>query len=903
MNKPYLMLNNYFEIFKKKYWNFRNEIFSKLYEELDKGIFSLEDETNNKEILYLNAFKSTFYFKGIEKLKCCKVEKYGIILKDDDEDFMILINNLKKIKIKNRDDANEIIEEWICSAHYAIFLLYYVYNLVCAFPFFEDSSSEKMKEKSVYSNESNKSNNLSEVSESLSTINNMEKFLMNNKKNEIDTQYNINTEKIFTNRFNNKNSILKFDEKYLKKLYSEKYKYLKDYNFFSYNSNFFNFFLNIFEIKKKVIHLYRNKNFFEIINIISTLDFYYNHGKKKFLYLNMNIWDCINSKRKLKKYIAYSLVSCFEKNEFDKFDSFFTNIRQYINSIKDLLKILFNELDKLNKEILIIIEDIDFINLNFFIDSYNNYNNLTFLFIYDISKEKNKENFRNCINNVNNEMFCYRFLNLDKQNDNNNWLNFPFPKNQYESLLSSNIKTFLETQSFINLFEIFNYRSFYLNEKDNFDNNFLINHLVYINLKCEYEKNKIKISRIYFKDELIKKIYFSIYNKKLLEFLNQDENTINDVFQKEDGILFEKGIIYQIMMNKMKIDFEIFEINNLYCFDTDEIFKLKKLIDKNIFFKQVSSKGEKYDCGFLIQQDENIYIKLYQITKNKYQTELNKLKRNILNLDVEYMSNQLKKIGFKKIDKFSFGIISNYDLYSKYLNKDNNSSFLELRNFCKNQKYEFLLFNFKNLNFYIENNVNQKIFFINDNNQINFSENNEILFSFNDYYKLEFLDFPFITNNLIKKSTKQLNIKNELTKFIIEDDLKSNDKNNILILGNFINNINNEINSEIIQKNSKNNFGILSYGIVNKYEEYLSLNYKNNNLNYEKKIKKEKNQKIEEVFEINNEKILEKIKDIKTLKVVVFEVDSEEKFLGKKIKNEITNLFNSFKINKNKKLE
>jgi hypothetical protein len=267
------------------------------------------------------------------------------------------------------------------------------------------------------------------------------------------------------------------------------------------------------------------------------------------------------------------------------------------------------------------------------------------------------------------------------------------------------------------------------------------------------------------------------------------------------------------------------------------------------------------------------------------------------------MSNQLKKIGFKKIDKFSFGIISNYDLYSKYLNKDNNSSFLELRNFCKNQKYEFLLFNFKNLNFYIENNVNQKIFFINDNNQINFSENNEILFSFNDYYKLEFLDFPFITNNLIKKSTKQLNIKNELTKFIIEDDLKSNDKNNILILGNFINNINNEINSEIIQKNSKNNFGILSYGIVNKYEEYLSLNYKNNNLNYEKKIKKEKNQKIEEVFEINNEKILEKIKDIKTLKVVVFEVDSEEKFLGKKTKNEITNLFNSFKINKNKKLE
>ena len=389
----------------------------------------------------------------------------------------------------------------------------------------------------------------------------------------------------------------------------------------------------------------------------------------------------------------------------------------------------------------------------------------------------------------------------------------------------------------------------------------------------------------------------------MLEFLNQDENTINDVFQKEDGILFEKGIIYQIMMNKMKIDFEIFEINNLYCFDTDEIFKLKKLIDKNIFFKQVSSKGEKYDCGFLIQQDENIYIKLYQITKNKYQTELNKLKRNILNLDVEYMSNQLKKIGFKKIDKFSFGIISNYDLYSKYLNKDNNSSFLELRNFCKNQKYEFLLFNFKNLNFYIENNVNQKIFFINDNNQINFSENNEILFSFNDYYKLEFLDFPFITNNLIKKSTKQLNIKNELTKFIIEDDLKSNDKNNILILGNFINNINNEINSEIIQKNSKNNFGILSYGIVNKYEEYLSLNYKNNNLNYEKKIKKEKNQKIEEVFEINNEKILEKIKDIKTLKVVVFEVDSEEKFLGKKTKNEITNLFNSFKINKNKKLE
>ena len=362
-------------------------------------------------------------------------------------------------------------------------------------------------------------------------------------------------------------------------------------------------------------------------------------------------------------------------------------------------------------------------------------------------------------------------------------------------------------------------------------------------------------------------------------------------------------------MNKMNIDFEIYDIEKLYCFDINKNLKIKNLKNKNIFFKQVSSKGEKYDCGFLIYNDENSYIKLYQITKNKNQTELNKLKRNILNLDVEYMSNQLEKIGFNKINKFSFGIISNFNLYSNYLNNDNKSNFLELRDFCKNQKYEFLLFNFKDLNFYIEKNHNQ-IFSTNNNNEINFSKNNKILYSFNENYKLDFLNFPFIKDNLIKKSTKYLDNKNEITNFIIEDNKKNNDKNNIIILGNFINDINNNKNydiiSEINQKNLENKIGILSFGIVNKNELYLNLKYKNININYEKNIKidNNNNQKIEEIKNINNEKFLENIKEktIKKLNVVVFEFKCEEKFIGKKRREnkEIINLFNMFyKKNKN----
>ena len=908
MNKPYLVFIDYFEIFKTKYWEFREKIFSKIYDELDKGIVS-SNNNKNKGIIYEKNFNSNIYFSDIKNIICCKDEIHGIILKDKDNDFIICINILKKISINNKDNANEKIEEWVCSADYAIFLLYYVYKLTCVFPFFKDSSidtiKENSKEESCYSNDSNNSNNLSEVSESLSTFENMEMFLMRNDLCKIDTEYNINTKKIFDNKFN-KNSILEINEKYLKILFKEKYEFIKNYNFKINNSSFYDFFIKIFDIKKNIIHLFRNSNFFEFINIISTLDIYYKHSRNKyFFHLNMNIWNSINSKRKLKKYIAFSLVNCFKKEQFDNFNLFFSKIRVDICSIKDLLIIIFDELEKLNKIIIIVIEDFDFINFNLFIKGYEKYKNLKFLFIFDISKDKNNHILENYINNINNDMFCYRFLNLNdefyEQND-KIWLNFPYTKNNYESLLNKNLQSFLEKELFINLFKIINYRSFCLNDKNNFDNNFLINHLIYINLYCENKNNKFKISNIYFKDELIKKKYYSIYNKKLLEFLNQDDNIINNVLQKEDGIIFEKGIIYQIMMNKMNIDFDIFGIDNLYCFDKNKnYFNLKKLKDKNIFFKQASSKGEKYDCGFLIQQEENIYIKLYQITKNKYQTELNKLERNILNLDVEYMSNQLEKIGFKKIKKISFGIISNFNLYSKYLDNDKNSSFLQLRNFCKIQKYEFLLFDFKKLNFYIEENVNQ-MFCVNNNNKnnnniINFIENNEMLYLFNDFYKFDFLDFPLITKNLTKRSTKHLDIKNELTNLIFGYE-KNNDKNNLIILGNFINNMNDEIKSEIIQNYSKNNIGVLSYGITNKNEQYLSLSYKNDIINYEKSLN---------IIEINNNnKFSEKINDkkIKKINVIVFEVDCDEKFLGKKTKakNEIANLFNFF-YKKNKKYE
>ena len=152
-----------------------------------------------------------------------------------------------------------------------------------------------------------------------------------------------------------------------------------------------------------------------------------------------------------------------------------------------------------------------------FNESYEKYKNLKFLFIYDISLDLNKHFFTNYIYNMINVIFCYRFLNLDEPND-NNWLNFTSSENDYESLININLKSFLEKESFINLFRIINYRSFYLIGENDFNKSFLINHLNYINLKCENKNNIFKISRIYFKDELIKKIYFFIYNKKLLHF-------------------------------------------------------------------------------------------------------------------------------------------------------------------------------------------------------------------------------------------------------------------------------------------------------------------------------------------------------------------------------------------------
>ena len=84
-----------------------------------------------------------------------------------------------------------------------------------------------------------------------------------------------------------------------------------NFSFFSYKSNFFKFFMNILKIKKKITHLFRNSYVYEVINIISTLDYFYNECSLKYFYLNMNIWNSINTKKKIKKIYCFFFDKLF----------------------------------------------------------------------------------------------------------------------------------------------------------------------------------------------------------------------------------------------------------------------------------------------------------------------------------------------------------------------------------------------------------------------------------------------------------------------------------------------------------------------------------------------------------------------------------------------------------------
>ena len=349
-------------------------------------------------------------------------------------------------------------------------------------------------------------------------------------------------------------------------------------------------------------------------------------------------------------------------------------------------------------------------------------------------------------------------------------------KNFFKDLFDN--KNIFILEEFIILFQF----KEYLNEYDIINCKFLFKYIIYLNLKIIKDLDDIiYIKAISFKNEEIEKQFRDNYKDLCLHFLN-NEKSINEIFGDKNGDFFEKQLIFDILTEKICnnkiLNFKELKIKTIYCMNTEKI-DLTNFKDSNIFFFQISKTAEIYDFAFA----KDDFIKSYQVSNKKLISDLKKLEKGVIGIDFSNIKHALKPI--KEYTKFSFGIITSKRVYDEYKRKENNDYYL-MKNHCLQNQYEFLIYDLKERQFYIED------------------ENNSLQL-FNDFYSF---------NNKYQINTPELNsifhlnpIKMTIKKFKRDIFENIENKNSIEIVGSF------KYKDEFLNLEvNESNYGIFIFG-------------------------------------------------------------------------------------------
>ena len=573
----------------------------------------------------------------------------------------------------------------------------------------------------------------------------------------------------------------------------------------------------------------------------------------KYFYFNT---ECLldNFKQK-RKYFLFQIAKLYKNDQKEEFNNFYQQIKE------DLIKYKFGKIIiKISnnfKKIFIIFDNIKnkkLYNETIDIISRLNYINNKILVFIQISEYFREFYLSDEINykslKVNSEYFMQNYLPEDyfyskvlKNNFNNRENEFNFlviDKNDLK-FLSFFIKLmyscFFSEKKLILSYNEFNYLKFFLK---------------YIFLDDFEEIQKYSFGSVKFRTNLIKESITNYFYSILCYHLNQNDFFKNIKTNSNKGIFIEKQIIFFLIskyLNLKKIN-----IDKIYCFNSD--INIDK--DQNeIFFFQNLENAPLYDFAILKTYNNILTLKVYQIGINKSYNALKHLNKEKINIDLRFFIQKINKKLDNKIKKFCFGIITTKEAYDANLknNNTNNNIFNNedfdnnndddddyndllgkeeeneneyknykiMKNFCKKNNFEFLIFEPKKYDFYIENDLNlQKIIF---NNYIDdifcYEINKNYLFTNDDslnIYKLPPLPSDKIQDDrkivISELKKKFINVKkcDLIAKFFF-------DGNNNGI--NFINLIND--NYLLYQKKDENNQFTIYY--KNNEDNYISNNY------------------------------------------------------------------------------
>ena len=525
--------------------------------------------------------------------------------------------------------------------------------------------------------------------------------------------------------------------------------------------------------------------------------------KEKYFYLNINRIKR-SSNELLNVIIIYYLGNLFNDSKlfkafYDKISNLFLNKIIYYDLLNDIIEefIKFVKERNLKKKYYILFDNI--------------YDKKTFEILNKI-----KEKFQN---RSNNNLIFYLFVQLN---------------NETVDFLSSNEFTFINNNndirprdyidSFIN--EDFNYEKLYVeriikkldnsvSKYDNLDKFILILKAKYITISevnplfneklkcllenfsdffhitCKHLGNCIFIDKIDFINDIVREIINDKFNSILCGYINKNELGIFDAIinSSVEGIFLEKHIILELISS---LFIKKFKINRIYCWND---FKEKLTFDKNdnVIIIQKIDTSPIYDFAVIINNDGEVILKIYQIGLNKNNSDLEKLNKNLIFLDIEYF---IKKLAYHygiKISKFSFGIITSRNGYEKNkevnfnFSKENNryNNYKKMKEFCENNLFEFLIFDKNNKKFYIHNIENdlQEINFLKYKKTFIETEKEYIFSNISNLSKMYLSKKDYYRNSKVQELIGEYNKITYIGKFCTKDNTFPEIKgNNLYIL-------------------------------------------------------------------------------------------------------------------------
>ena len=753
MQKKYDFLFNNLG-FKEK----RNDIFKQFIDEIEKYSEKkgLDSNTNfsTKCKNYFDKNSSITFNNFTFKMDTGSLIFYHQYARSSDYE----ISNLKLFKIFKGKSSNKYEEEYIFNKDYLRYLIFNIYQM----------KNPKFAHSTKSLNDEDSSCSLTEETDVIDYL-----------YNDWEVIYEEDSDLDFYNEMNNiKNLILeeRIKNDFFNELIGLKGTKVIPVDYKIYSSSLDELFSSFKSINKKTIIFHNEDNYFTL-TLFKKFEDYYKWGDAGFLYINFDLFKNVRRPERAKKFI-YLLLYLFPIS-YDDFKLFYENNMKYlisdnidcwttiidkiinyfqnnifkekeeeeskietgkkekeIQSIEEAKKLQLQKfnlfLNPSKKKFFIIFDNISTFNENVLVKSIiNSYSltNFSFIVIYPLI---NNFTFEKLIDITVDSPRKYDDFSLYFANIKDNKINPKYKEKVQEKALS---KEKIEQENIIyDFIRIFKFKSIFVDSIYSEINSksliYLKHYIEYINIHFD-NKNK-KIIDISFKNEIVEKEFIGIYGY-ILDLITKKNNILfNNINGQKDGFDIESIIISTLITNKYK-SYENLKVKSIFGLKDLQKEENIDYESKSFFLTQNSSCAEVFDFGIkIVTKEFKQYLKIIQSTLIKNKEEQYKICIERILIYCSYLKKQFEENKLGKLDGISFIIISPIKIL------ENNKSYKSLKKFCKQNGYEFILFNVNERAFYKRKNWKNEIYNIDDL----FNVNNEYLLELKDFNQIIKIDKP-----------------------------------------------------------------------------------------------------------------------------------------------------------------